>query len=103
MAELNVSVDQFNIIKFLGSGATGTVFEAEDNIIRSHVAIKVIKKSLLRKMDIRNVVKEQQAFMQTTGNLQAVQLLASFHDTVNFYMVMVNHFIHQCVQTADVA
>ena len=79
------------------------MFKAEDNITRSHVAIKVIKKSLLRKMDIRNVMKKQQAFMQTTGNLQAVQLLASFHDTINFYMVMVNHFIHQCIQTADVA
>ncbi|KAL4065594.1 kinase-like domain-containing protein [Scleroderma yunnanense] len=85
---VDVNVDQFAIVKYLASGATGTVFEAEDNVSHSRVALKVIKKSLLHDGEDRNVIREQQAFVQNVGNSHAIQLYASFHDTANFYMVM---------------
>lgn len=86
-AEVKVSIDQFAVIKYIGSGATGAVFEAEDNITRGRVALKVVKKPLLCGR-VHNIIREQRALAQNVGNLHAVQLHASFHDTVNSYMVM---------------
>ena len=95
-AKVELSSDQFAIVKYLGSGAMGTVFQAQDRITRKRVALKVVKKSSLHEGGIRNVINEQQVFVQNVGNLHAVQLYASFHDTVNFYMVMVSCSTYLC-------
>lgn len=88
-AVIKLNIDQFSVIRHLGSGATGRVFEVEDRISGKHTALKVIQKSLLKGGQDWNVIREQRAFVRNAGNLHAIQLDASFHDTANFYLVMV--------------
>ncbi|KAI6123685.1 kinase-like domain-containing protein, partial [Pisolithus croceorrhizus] len=83
-ASLDVNLDQFKVLKHLGSGSMGHVFKVRDRVSGKCLALKVIKKGLGDDYAIR----EQQAFVRNAGNTHAIQLAASFHDTENFYMAM---------------
>ncbi|KAI6163303.1 kinase-like domain-containing protein [Pisolithus thermaeus] len=83
-ASLDVNLDQFKVLKHLGSGSMGHVFKVRDRVSGKCLALKVIKKGL----GDDYAVREQQAFVRNAGNTHAIQLAASFHDTENFYMAM---------------
>ncbi|KAI6114490.1 kinase-like domain-containing protein [Pisolithus sp. B1] len=84
-ASLDVNLDQFKVLKHLGSGSMGHVFKVRDRVSGKCLALKVIKKGL----GDDYAVREQQAFVRNAGNTHAIQLAASFHDTENFYMAMI--------------
>ncbi|KAI5988370.1 kinase-like domain-containing protein [Pisolithus albus] len=81
---VDVSLDQFKVLKHLGSGAMGHVFKVRDRVSGKCLALKVIKKG----WGDDYVVREQQSFVRNAGNIHAIQLAASFHDTENFYLAM---------------
>ncbi|KAI6027802.1 kinase-like domain-containing protein [Pisolithus microcarpus] len=81
---VDVSLDQFKVLKHLGSGAMGHVFKVRDRVSGKCLALKVVKKGL----GDDYAVREQQSFVRNAGNIHAIQLAASFHDTENFYLAM---------------
>ncbi|KAI6039658.1 kinase-like domain-containing protein [Pisolithus marmoratus] len=82
---VDVGLDQFKVLKHLGSGSTSQVFKVRDRVTGKCLALKVIKKG---ENHDNLAIREQQAFVRNEGNVHATQLAASFHDTENFYMAM---------------
>ncbi|KIK14120.1 hypothetical protein PISMIDRAFT_117595 [Pisolithus microcarpus 441] len=62
----------------------GHVFKVRDRVSGKCLALKVVKKGL----GDDYAVREQQSFVRNAGNIHAIQLAASFHDTENFYLAM---------------
>ncbi|KAF9235686.1 kinase-like domain-containing protein [Melanogaster broomeanus] len=70
--EVDVCIEQFQVLSLLGAGAYG----------------RVIKKRLLHTCEVVTIIAEQAALVRMLGNPHALQLVASFHDSANFYMAV---------------
>lgn len=83
-------IDDFSIGKLLGRGASGAVYKAQDKTTEKYFALKVIRKKESDPQTIQFIIKEQEALRKVLGNNSFIQLAASFHDTINYYLVTVS-------------
>ncbi|KAF9235678.1 kinase-like domain-containing protein, partial [Melanogaster broomeanus] len=81
-------IEQFQVLSLLGAGAYGRVYKVRDRASGNLLALKVIKKRLLHPREVVTILGEQAALVRTLGNPHGLQLVASFHDSANFYMVV---------------
>ncbi|KAF8839561.1 kinase-like protein, partial [Paxillus ammoniavirescens] len=88
LVEVDVCIEQFQVLRLLGSGAYGRVYKVIDRTSGKALALKVIKKSQLESRHVKTILSEQDALARMLGNLHSLQLAASFHDSANFYMVV---------------
>ncbi|KAF9232122.1 kinase-like domain-containing protein, partial [Melanogaster broomeanus] len=71
--------------------AYGRVYKVRDRASGNLLALKVIKKRLLHTCEVVTIIAEQAALVRMLGNPHALQLVASFHDSANFYMAVVSY------------
>lgn len=84
----NFRVDQFDFIKLIGRGAFGEVFVCKDREDEQIYAMKILRKAeLVAKNQILNTLAERD-FLTQSNNPWSVQLVYSFSDTKNLYLVM---------------
>ncbi|KIJ14917.1 hypothetical protein PAXINDRAFT_59504, partial [Paxillus involutus ATCC 200175] len=86
--EVDVCIEQFQVLRLLGSGAYGRVYKVIDRTSGKALALKVVKKSRLESRHVKTILSEQDALAQMLGNPHSLQLAASFHDSANFYMAV---------------
>ncbi|KAF9220479.1 kinase-like protein [Gyrodon lividus] len=86
--EVDVCIQQFQVLGLLGTGAYGRVYRVMDRISAKPLALKVIKKNQLKSREVKTIRSEQDALVRTLGNPHSLQLVASFHDSANFYMAV---------------
>jgi serine/threonine protein kinase len=91
--EVDVCIEQFQVLRLLGSGAYGRVYKVIDRTSGKALALKVVKKSRLESRHVKTILSEQDALAQMLGNPHSLQLAASFHDSANFYMAVVSCLI----------
>ncbi|KAH7912504.1 kinase-like domain-containing protein [Hygrophoropsis aurantiaca] len=82
-----LSFDDFVVRKHIGSGANGSVCAVEHRLTGKQFALKVVKKGK-SESHMELILVEQAAMMRLTGKKDLLQLQASFHDTVNLYILM---------------
>ena len=62
MSKLAASVGKYEVLRLLGSGGMGTVYEARDPVLARRVAVKVLSAELARQTELRErVLREAQA------------------------------------------
>jgi serine/threonine-protein kinase len=62
MSKVAASVGKYEVLRLLGSGAMGTVYEARDPVLERRVAVKVLAPELARQDDLRErFLREAQA------------------------------------------
>src|SRR5262245_13217524 len=62
MAKVAASIGKYEVLRVLGSGGMGTVYEARDPVIERRVAIKVLAPDLARQAELRErFLREAQA------------------------------------------
>lgn len=83
-----MALDQFDVLKLLGSGASGRVFLVNDKLSGQLYALKMVCKKGLTDKRLQSVIDEQRAMIGLFGVPHVVQLVASWHDTSNFYFLM---------------
>lgn len=83
-----MSMNQFDTIKLLGHGSSSKLYLVKDKLSEKLYALKVVRKRGLTDKALGSVLAEQQAMIMMAGTPYIVQLLASWHDTKNFYMLM---------------
>ncbi|KIY43591.1 kinase-like protein [Fistulina hepatica ATCC 64428] len=85
-------IQDFEILKLLGSGGSGRVFLARHKLTQVTLALKIIRKKGLSSNRIHDVLTEQRLLVHLSimpsHNQQFVKLLASWNDEVNFYLAM---------------
>ena len=87
---LRLRADDFIECGALGKGAWGKVFRAMHCDSQTVVAVKVIRKTGGDDVGVRC---EQAILRKLSGNRHTVDLLGSFHDTRNWYIVTVSRFL----------
>ncbi|KAG6850424.1 hypothetical protein H0H93_013649, partial [Arthromyces matolae] len=78
------ALSDFDLLKLIGKGQSGRVYLALDKASKTHVAIKVIQK---RPDNHTRILMEQEIHCSLSSSPFVLPLLASFHDTKNFYLV----------------
>lgn len=81
-------LSDLTIIRKLGEGSSGKVFQVRDNVTKGTLALKVIKKGAISTRALEAVLAEQSTMQSTIGCSQLLSLDASFHDSRNFYLAM---------------
>jgi len=62
MAQVAASIGKYEVLRLLGSGGMGTVYEARDPVLERRVAVKVLAADLARQADLRErFLREAQA------------------------------------------
>jgi eukaryotic-like serine/threonine-protein kinase len=62
MSKVAASIGKYEVLRLLGSGAMGTVYEARDPVLERRVAVKVLAPELARQHDLRErFLREAQA------------------------------------------
>lgn len=86
-----LSINDFDIIKLIGKGASGQVYLVRDLKTNEKRAMKVIPKAGMRMHSISSIRQEQAILrlLTETGSPWFLKLDASFHDTRNFYLIFV--------------
>jgi len=81
--------DQYRLVRLIGEGGQGTVFEAEDIEIGAPLAIKVLRQEVAVKVDwVMRLRREARAMGMLTGTA-AVQIYALNHaKTGQLYLIM---------------
>jgi len=80
--------EQFEKLKLIGKGAYGDVYLVRDKEDSNIYAMKILRKSeLIKKNQILNTLAERD-FLTQSNNPWSVQLIYSFHDPKNLYLVM---------------
>jgi hypothetical protein len=65
------------------------VYSVNDKVSNTRLALKVMKKSGRQSYELDLVIAEQKVLRKTKGIAWFLSLEASFHDTENFYFLMV--------------
>jgi hypothetical protein len=89
ISEPMLQFDDFDLLEVLGVGAWGKVFRVRNKLTGKVSALKVIAKELLTRDDEDKVMAELQALRRLVGVNGFLQLEASFHDSVNYYILTV--------------
>ncbi|KAL1741391.1 kinase-like domain-containing protein [Schizophyllum fasciatum] len=88
----HLHIDDLEILKLLGAGRTGKVFLARHRRTNQLLALKVIPKATLTPKDLSAVIREQRILkdlaLASKDYPHFVRLVASCHDTGNFYLAM---------------
>ena len=87
-------IGDLDILKLLGTGRTGKVFLARHRATDQLLSLKIIPKASLSPKELSSALREQRILLHnlataTNDRLLFVRLLASWHDTENFYLAMV--------------
>ncbi|KAF8221275.1 kinase-like protein [Tricholoma matsutake] len=85
-----------HILHTLGQGTFGCVYSVRDKVSNATLALKVMKKTRLSKAGFELIVSEQRILRKTQGSPWFLSLEASFHDTENFYLLMLDKEIMRC-------
>ena len=85
-----LSRDDFEIIRSIGQGSQGKVFLALDVITESFVAMKIIEKCTLDAGSCASLFEEQRLAQSLVDCPWSLELLGSFEDSMNFYVVSVS-------------
>jgi serine/threonine protein kinase len=85
-----VQVSDLQILRGLGQGTFGQVFSVNDKVSKKTMALKVMKKAARSEYELELVIAEQRVLKRTKGCAWFLSLEASFHDTANFYFLMVH-------------
>ncbi|MGI4813453.1 MAG: serine/threonine-protein kinase [Janthinobacterium lividum] len=84
-----VSIDQFDVIKTIGSGSFGKITLCRDNEQNDLYAVKTISKFTLSNLeDIKHVKEEREILERVSGYSFFPTLYWAFEDLENFYFVM---------------
>ncbi|KAH8991889.1 kinase-like domain-containing protein [Lactarius hatsudake] len=82
------SSTDYEFVSYLGNGAFGAVLFAIHKKNRRDCAIKIISKAIAEERDIVHaVLAEQRVMRQASDHPYLLGLLASFHDSDNFYLI----------------
>ncbi|KAI0269378.1 kinase-like domain-containing protein [Gloeopeniophorella convolvens] len=81
-----MTLDDFEVVRFLGGGTSGTVHLVKEKSSGILYALKTMPKVDGRNVD--RVFAERNALLLFQGEERIMQLHASFHDSENFYLVM---------------
>ncbi|KAH9053153.1 kinase-like domain-containing protein [Lactarius vividus] len=82
------SSTDYEFVSYLGKGAFGAVLFAIHKKNRRDCAIKIISKAIAEERDIVHaVLAEQRVMRQASDHPYLLGLLASFHDSDNFYLI----------------
>jgi serine/threonine protein kinase len=79
----------FDLLEVLGMGTFGKVFRVRHKTTGKISALKVIVKAHLTERDEGHVVTELEALQRLVGVKGFLQLEASFHDELNYYILTV--------------
>lgn len=94
--------DQYRLVRLIGEGGQGTVFEAEDLDIEAPVAIKVLKESIASKPEWVMRLRREARAMGVLSGTAAVQIFALNRSTTGeLYIVMEllrGQDLNQCIQ-----
>ncbi|RKP09664.1 kinase-like domain-containing protein [Thamnocephalis sphaerospora] len=84
----NVHLKDFHISRTLGTGSFGRVHLVQHRETGVYYAMKVLKKSeVVRLKQVEHIVNEK-SILEQTRHPFLVNLLATFQDSVNLYMIM---------------
>jgi serine/threonine protein kinase len=79
---------RFRILRKLGSGAFGSVYEAQDELLKRLVAIKVLNKAVQANADCSKRFLREAKILATVNSNHLVQLFSVSEHDGQFYMVM---------------
>lgn len=77
------------MIKVLGKGASGQVYLTQDKVTSERRALKVVPNAGKNARAIAGLLEEQAILRTVEGSPWLLSLDASWHDTKNFYFLMV--------------
>ncbi|KAF8628703.1 hypothetical protein AX17_005926 [Amanita inopinata Kibby_2008] len=84
-----VDIKDFACLKFIGQGASGTVYLVHDNVSKNKLALKVIEKHRLRyECDFQALLREQRVLRKLSDYPWFITMEASWHDRNNFYLAL---------------
>lgn len=82
------------VLNVLGAGASGTVYKVRLNTCSQELALKVVPKNNETCGGVEAILAEQAVLRKLAGNDCFLQLMASFHDSDNYYIATVrNNFV----------
>jgi hypothetical protein len=96
-----VQLSDLQILRGLGQGTFGQVFSVKDKVSKKTLALKVMKKAVRSESDLGLVIAEQKVLKKTKDCPWFISLEASFHDTANFYFLMVRIACHLYVSASN--
>lgn len=83
-----VSIEDFQIGKCLGKGRFGSVFLAKDKRNQGLVALKVIKKKMIKDSKMANQIKNEIKIQSCLTHPNVLSLYGFFQDAEQFYLVL---------------
>lgn len=84
----NCCIDDFQIGKCLGKGRFGSVFLAKDKRSQGLVALKVIKKKLIKDSKMANQIKNEIKIQSCLNHPNVLSFYGFFQDSEQFYLVL---------------
>lgn len=84
-----MALDDFDVLKLLGVGASCSVYLARNKTTSHLVALKVIKKEGRSNGYLKGIVREQKIQRMLSSERHFSSLEASWHDDQNFYLALV--------------
>jgi serine/threonine protein kinase len=84
-------LEDFKVLNVLGAGASGTVYKVRLNRRSQELALKVVPKNNETCGGVEAILAEQAVLRKLAGNDCFLQLMASFHDSDNYYIATVRN------------
>lgn len=84
----NLTVEDFQIGKCLGKGRFGSVFLAKDKRTQILVALKVIKKKMIKDAKMANQIKNEIKIQSCLSHPNVLTFYGFFQDSEQFYLIL---------------